>query len=61
MVKDLKQDVEELKHKHRSEVNALKSQNEHEIQKGLSQILKIEGQLKQVQGENMTLKESIAD
>jgi hypothetical protein len=46
MIKDLKQDIEELKHKNRSEVNNVKSQGEHEIQKNLANILKVEGQLK---------------
>jgi hypothetical protein len=31
MIKDLKQDVEELKHKQRSEINILKGQAEHEV------------------------------
>ena len=60
MIKDLKQDVEELKHKQRSEINILKSQAEHEVQKGLANTLKIEGQLKQAQSENKLLQEEMA-
>ena len=43
IIKDLKQDVEELKHKQRSDINNVKSQSEHEVQKGLANLLKIEG------------------
>jgi hypothetical protein len=31
MIKDLKSDLEEMKHKQRSELNNLKSQSEHEV------------------------------
>ena len=60
MIKDLKQDVEELKHKQRSEINILKGQAEHEVQKELANTLKIEGQLKQAQSENKLLQEEMA-
>ena len=61
MIKDLKSDLEEMKHKQRSELNNLKSQSEHEVQKGLANTLKIEGQLKQTQSENKQLQEEMAN
>lgn len=59
MLKDLKQDMEELKMKHRAELNNLKNLEEQVAAKGLASVLKVEGQLTQSQNEVKILQDEL--
>lgn len=60
MLKDMKQDMEELKMKHKSELNNLKNLEEQAAAKGLANMLKVEGQLTQSQNETKMLQDELA-